>query len=66
MTDPANWAADLRGGPPVLITGAAGFIGFFLAEKLLQAGVSVVGLDNLNDYYDTGPETCASRYPAAG
>lgn len=52
MTDPANWAADLRGGPPVLITGAAGFIGFFLAERLLQAGVGVVGLDNLNDYYD--------------
>ncbi len=52
MTDPANWAADLRAGPPVLITGAAGFIGFFLAERLLQAGVGVVGLDNLNDYYD--------------
>ena len=52
MTDPANWAADLKGGPPVLITGAAGFIGFFLAERLLQAGVGVIGLDNLNDYYD--------------
>lgn len=52
MTDPANWAAELKDGPPVLITGAAGFIGFFLAERLLQAGVGVVGLDNLNDYYD--------------
>lgn len=52
MTDPANWAADLKNGPPVLITGAAGFIGFFLAERLLQAGVGVIGLDNLNDYYD--------------
>lgn len=52
MTNPADWAADLRGGPPVLITGAAGFIGFFLAEKLLQAGVPVIGLDNLNSYYD--------------
>ena len=52
MGNPADWAADLRDGPPVLITGAAGFIGFFLAEKLLQAGVAVVGLDNLNDYYD--------------
>lgn len=52
MNDPANWAADLKDGPPVLITGAAGFIGFFLAERLLQAGVGVIGLDNLNDYYD--------------
>ena len=52
MTNPADWADDLRNGPPVLVTGAAGFIGFFLAEKLLQAGVDVVGLDNLNDYYD--------------
>ncbi|MEM7523927.1 MAG: NAD-dependent epimerase [Pseudomonadota bacterium] len=54
MNDPANWAAPLKGGPPVLITGAAGFIGFFLAEKLLQAGVEVAGLDNVNDYYDVG------------
>lgn len=52
MTDPAKWAAGLKDGPPVLITGAAGFIGFFLAERLLQAGVDVIGLDNLNDYYD--------------
>ena len=36
----------------VLITGAAGFIGFFLARRLLADGVEVVGLDNLNDYYD--------------
>ena len=52
MQNPADWASDLRGGPPVLITGAAGFIGFFLSEKLLQAGVEVIGLDNLNDYYE--------------
>ncbi len=52
MTKPVDWAADLRSGPPVLITGTAGFVGFFLAERLLQAGVAVVGLDNLNDYYD--------------
>jgi UDP-glucuronate 4-epimerase len=37
----------------ILITGVAGFIGFHLADKLLQAGQPVVGLDNLNDYYDT-------------
>ena len=36
----------------VLITGSAGFIGFHLSEKLLARGDSVVGIDNLNDYYD--------------
>lgn len=34
-----------------LITGAAGFIGFHLAKSLLDAGQSVIGIDNLNDYY---------------
>lgn len=36
----------------VLITGAAGFIGFHLAKKLLEEGYHVVGVDSLNDYYD--------------
>jgi UDP-glucuronate 4-epimerase len=36
----------------ILITGAAGFIGFHLARGLLARGDEVVGLDNLNDYYD--------------
>lgn len=36
----------------ILITGAAGFIGFFLAKRLLADGLEVVGIDNLNDYYD--------------
>ena len=36
----------------VLITGAAGFIGFHVAERLLAQGHDVVGIDNLNDYYD--------------
>lgn len=36
----------------ILVTGAAGFIGFHLSRRLLAAGHSVVGLDNLNDYYD--------------
>lgn len=35
-----------------LVTGAAGFIGFHVAERLLAAGHQVTGLDNLNDYYD--------------
>ena len=37
----------------VLVTGAAGFIGFHLANRLLDLGHRVVGLDNFNDYYDT-------------
>ena len=36
----------------ILITGAAGFIGFHVAERLLAQGHDVVGIDNLNDYYD--------------
>jgi len=36
----------------VLVTGAAGFIGFHTARRLLDRGDEVVGLDNLNDYYD--------------
>ncbi len=36
----------------VLVTGAAGFIGAKTSEKLLEKGYTVVGLDNLNDYYD--------------
>jgi len=37
---------------PVLVTGAAGFIGYHLAERLLSEGRAVIGLDNLNPYYD--------------
>jgi len=36
----------------ILVTGAAGFIGFFVARRLLEAGHEVVGIDNLNNYYD--------------
>ena len=38
----------------ILVTGAAGFIGFHAARRLLERGESVVGLDNFNDYYDVG------------
>jgi UDP-glucuronate 4-epimerase len=38
--------------PKVLVTGAAGFIGYHLSKRLLAMGDRVVGLDNLNDYYD--------------
>ena len=43
----------------VLVTGAAGFIGMHVAERLLARGDAVVGLDNLNDYYD--PQLKLSR-----
>ncbi|WP_404330361.1 GDP-mannose 4,6-dehydratase [Mesobacillus maritimus] len=35
-----------------LITGAAGFIGYYLSRKLLEQGCQVIGIDNVNDYYD--------------
>ena len=38
--------------PKILVTGAAGFIGFHTSTRLLQEGYEVVGIDNLNDYYD--------------
>ena len=36
----------------ILVTGAAGFIGFYLCKRLIGRGEEVVGIDNLNDYYD--------------
>lgn len=41
----------------ILVTGAAGFIGFHVARRLLAEGCTVVGLDNLNDYYDPALKT---------
>ena len=41
-------------GIPILVTGAAGFIGFHLSKRLIDIGYFVVGIDNINDYYDVG------------
>ena len=40
------------GKNPVLVTGAAGFIGHALTQRLIERGETVIGIDNLNDYYD--------------
>ena len=59
----------------ILITGAAGFIGYHLAKRLLDEGHEIIGLDNVNDYYDvslkyarlleTGIERDAIEYETA-
>jgi len=43
---------DTRASEPILVTGAAGFIGFHVARRLCEEGHAVVGIDNLNGYYD--------------
>ncbi|MFB9861010.1 SDR family NAD(P)-dependent oxidoreductase [Salinicoccus siamensis] len=43
-----NQLSDIK----VLVTGSAGFIGFYLSKRLLEDGHKVIGIDNLNDYYD--------------
>ncbi|MBD3788749.1 MAG: NAD-dependent epimerase [Campylobacterales bacterium] len=48
----------------ILVTGTAGFIGFHLAKKLLERGDEIVGLDNINDYYD--PNLKYARLEALG
>lgn len=35
-----------------LVTGSAGFIGYFLSDRIIRAGAKVIGVDNMNDYYD--------------
>jgi len=42
---------------PVLVTGIAGFIGFHLAKKLLTNGYPIIGIDNLDAYYDVSLKT---------
>ena len=41
----------------ILVTGAAGFIGMYVCERLLARGDTVIGIDNLNDYYDVALKT---------
>ena len=42
----------MREADPILVTGAAGFVGRAVAERLLDRGEAVIGVDNFNDYYD--------------
>ena len=44
-------------GKTVLLTGAAGFIGAFLSKELMEQSYTVIGIDNLNDYYDVRLKT---------
>ena len=37
----------------ILITGVAGFIGYHTAEFFLKKNINIIGIDNMNDYYDT-------------
>lgn len=43
---------EMKNRQNILVTGAAGFIGFHLSQKLCKEGYNVIGIDNLNDYYD--------------
>lgn len=57
MPSPLSASLPLPSDGTILVTGAAGFIGARTAELLMDAGYRVVGLDNLNDYYDVRMKT---------
>jgi UDP-glucuronate 4-epimerase len=50
---------------PIIVTGAAGFIGYHVAERLLARGETVVGIDSFNDYYDPALKTLRAGRLAA-
>src|SRR3569833_2015343 len=52
MEQPCGATRGVDGGMAILVTGSAGFIGFHLSQRLLARGDEVVGLDDLNAYYD--------------
>ena len=43
---------NLKYNKKILVTGAAGFIGFHLSRKLIKNKINIIGVDNINDYYD--------------
>lgn len=43
---------DFEPDKTILVTGVAGFVGYHLSKRLLEAGFKVIGIDNMNDYYD--------------
>ena len=47
-----NNEKEIESGTVILVTGAAGFIGFHTSRALLERGCLVIGYDNCNDYYD--------------
>src|SRR4051794_3849791 len=47
--------------PSALVTGAAGFVGSHLSERLLDRGASVIGVDRLSDYYDPAIKAANAR-----
>lgn len=53
---------ELDIGKKVLITGGAGFIGYHLSGRLLDLGLTVVGLDNMNDYYEVSLKASRLSY----
>ena len=43
---------NLKYNKKILVTGAAGFIGFHLSRKLIKNKINIIGTDNINDYYN--------------
>ena len=46
----------------ILVTGCSGFVGFNLCERLLKEGHDVLGIDNINNYYDVSLKKARTRY----